>query len=222
MGVLTANETAWNRLTRRRFVTAAIVLGAMSSAATDAQCQDAKSARSQGWKAEAQALGAWFPGRGTRGGAGFGAGARYRWVSMGAEIWRYRLSLDDELSGDRVYFDHTVVFPVRVGFRLPIPDTQLMFQGDVGLGFDGTSPTLKTGYCSEKYWGPWVGMARVVGGVDLGHATLGPHVGYVWDASGAGGGGCGTGPNPDPERKLYPNRLPYGFELGMSLILSYP
>lgn len=222
MVALTIFETGRNRPLQRRSVILGVVAGLCLTTA-HAHGQDSRPAGYPTWRGEVQAHGAWLPGQGTRGGGGVGVAARYRWVTLGAEVWRYRLTLDDELSGERIDFGTTIVVPAHVGLLFTIPRTRFLVGGGLGLGFNTTGPTLKTGYCAKKYYGPWVGMVRGFIGASLGHHLIvGPHVAYLWDASGAGGDSCGTGPSPDPELKVYPHKLPMGVQVGLSLIGSYP
>jgi hypothetical protein len=173
-------------------------------------------------KVEIEAHGAWLPGSGANLGAGLGLNAVFGWASVGAEVWHYKLALKDDLSGELREIETTNIVPLLLGARLRLSQS-LVFEAMTGLGVNLAGTPLKTGYCSEKGYGGWLLVNRVLIGFSEGPLTFGPHIGLIHAFGGLGSSsGCATGPDPDPERRKYPHELPFGVQLGLSLSLGYP
>ncbi|MEZ4372986.1 MAG: hypothetical protein R3B07_19335 [Polyangiaceae bacterium] len=184
--------------------------------------QAAKPSDASLWRFDLEAHGAWLPGQGTRGAVGVGAGVGYGPFDLGIEAWAYHLTLYDSWNHERRDYD-TEVLAMVLGGRFPLGNSSWIGGADLGLGLDLGGESLEIGTGNYKYYGPWVMLYRVYVAYRLGNFSLGPHVGYTYDLNKASGDGNGQPPpDPDPLRKAYPSRLPFGFQLGLTLGVTLP
>lgn len=205
---------------RKRYVTPTSCTGLLICACLlfcsgYSSAETSSSARS--WRLELDAHGGWLPGDGVRGGVGLGVGAGYSWISAGAEVWRYHLSLEDQLSGVHEAVDTTILVPLRVGARYGIGATPIVIEALAGLGVNVDPPIVKTGYCATKSYAGWLFLGRVLVAYEHRAVRVGPHLGIVHDFGLNSGSECGTGPDPDPELRRFPQALPFGVQVGISV-----
>ncbi|MBX3184119.1 MAG: hypothetical protein KIT72_01240 [Polyangiaceae bacterium] len=174
------------------------------------------------WRAELQLHGAWLPGGfEARGGVGVGLAARFHGFEAGPEVWRYHLTLEDRLVGERQSFGSTMIVPLRVGYQHRFAELPIVVGVAAGLGvIDG--PAVITAFCRHLGYSGWSPGVRGFVGLALGYFVVGPHVAYGWGPEGSDSQCGALGPDPDPELRDYPRRLPLGLQLGLSAILGAP
>ncbi len=210
------------KITQSRLNAGALMTGVVASISLVSAHVAAQEPPRSPWRAELQLHGAWLPGGfEARGGVGVGLAARFHGFEAGPELWRYHLTLEDTLVGERQSFGSTLFVPLRVGYQFRSADLPVVVGAAASLGLMD-SPDFVTGYCASHSYFGWTPGLRGFVGLALGHLMVGPHVSYSL-GPGASGGACFMEvEQPDPLSRHYPARLPFGLQLGLTAILAYP